>query len=115
MNDHDQQQKRIDALLAHDPAVSSFQFEEFHVRLEASIKRLEQRALTLNRASFWGLGVIVACVLSTPLLKVSGLFDDYEWVRFIWTGCGVLALITTGVLTTIYTYKYRPAIGSSEK
>ena len=79
------------------------------MNLEASIQHLEQRARVIHRASLWGFGVFITCILLAIPLKMFG-FAEYEWVRWIWSGCGLIAMFTTGVLTGVYSYKYRPAL-----
>ena len=103
------QEARVDAILAQDATVSSFQFEEFRMNLEVSIQRLEQRARTIRRASLWGLGILITCVVSVIPIEMFGI-SRYEWVYPIWSGCGLVAMVSTGVLTCIYSYKYRPAL-----
>ena len=103
------QQTRVEDLLSQDAAVSSFQFEEFRMSLEITIQRLEQRARAVRRASLWGLGIFVTCVLLIIPLVMFGLSEN-QWVRLVWSGCGLIAMFTTGVLTGIYSYRYRPAL-----
>jgi len=109
VNENRPQQTGVENLLAQDTQVSTFQFEEFRMNLEASIQDLQQRAHTVRRASHWGLGIFVTCVLLTPVLEVFGLFD-HVWARRVWSGCGVLAMLATGVLAAIYTYRFQPAL-----
>jgi hypothetical protein len=103
------QRSRIDDLLAQDPAVSSFQFEEFRVNLEASIRRLEQRARAIRRASLCGLGLIIACIVSVVPLEMLG--PEKAWVPRLVFGFGVFVMFVTGVLTWLYQYRYQPALG----
>jgi len=83
------------------------------MNLEKSIQLLERRARLVRLGSYWGLGAIIACILSTLLLQAGGLFQNYSLVRQIWSACGIVALVTTALLTSIYTYKYRPALKSA--
>jgi len=89
--------------------VSSFNFEEFRMKLEASIRQLEGRARTVRRATLWGLGIFLLCVVSGPLMQVSG-FADRHWVLLVWGASGVIAMFTTGVLAAVYQYRYAPAL-----
>ncbi len=102
-------QSGVERLLAQDAALESFPFEESRMRLDASIRRLEQRARAVNRASLCGLGVFIAFVLATMPLQALGAFEP-QWARMLWSGCGLAAMLITGVLTAIYSYRYRPAL-----
>ena len=100
------QRTRVEDVLAQDAVVSSFQFKEFRMNLEESIKRLEDRARLIYRAALGSLGIFIACVALAPLLTLI----SHDWIRWSWSGCGLAALFTTGVLTAIDHYKYRPAL-----
>jgi outer membrane murein-binding lipoprotein Lpp len=109
MNERQSQPARIDALLSQDRAVSSFNFEEFRVKLEASIRQLEERARTIRQAQLCGLGVFLFCVVSVFLMQVSGI-ELPRWMRLVLGASGVTAILTTGVLAAIYQYRYAPAV-----
>jgi uncharacterized membrane protein YqjE len=109
MNKRQQHPARADALVSQDEAVSSFNFEEFRMKLEASIQQLEGRARTIRRATLWGLGIFLFCVVSVPMMQVSEL-AVHHWVRLVWGITGVVAMLTTGVLAAIYQYRYAPAL-----
>ena len=79
------------------------------MNLEASIQHLEQRARIVRRASLWGIGILISCVLSVLPLELFGL-SKYEWVLPVWSGCGLVTMLATMVLTGIYSYRYRPAL-----
>lgn len=109
MSENRPQQTGVENLLAQDAEVSAFQFEEFRMNLEVSIQRLEQRAHIVRRASLWGLGIFITCVLSVIPMELFEL-SKYAWVLPVWSGCGLVAMLATGVLTGIYSYRYRPAL-----
>jgi hypothetical protein len=102
---------RVDDLLAQDAVVSSFQFEEFRMNLEESIKRLEQRARFVHRAALASLGIFIACAALGPLATLLG----QQWILVIWSGVGLVALFTTGVLAAIDHYKYGPALKRKQR
>ena len=109
MNKRQRRPARVDALVAQDEAVSSFNFEEFRTKLEATIRQLEGTARTIRRATLGGLGIFLLSVVSAPLIQVSG-FADHQWVWFVWSASGVIAMFTTGVLAAVYQYRYAPAL-----
>jgi hypothetical protein len=109
MNKREWQPARVDALVSQDEAVSSFNFEEFRMKLESAIRQLEGTARTIRRATLWGLGIFLLCVVSGPLLQVSG-FAEHQWLWFVWSAFGVTAMFTTGVLAAVYQYRYAPAL-----
>ena len=109
MNNEQRQPARVDALVSQDEAVSSFNFEEFRMKLEASIQQLEGTARTVRRATLGGLGIFLLSVVSGPLIQASG-FADRQWVWFAWSASGVIAMFTTGVLAAVYQYRYAPAL-----
>ncbi len=109
MNESESQPTRLNALLVQDEAVSSFNFMEFRMKLEASIRQLERRARAVRRATLLVLGVFLFCVLLGPLMQVLG-FAEHQGLRFIWSGTGVIMMFTTGVLAAIYQYRYAPAL-----
>ena len=110
MSENHPHRARVEGLLSQDAAVSSFQFEEFRLNLESSIEDLKKRARAIRRASLWGLGIFITCVVSVIPLEMLGLFEKYQWVPFVWSGCGLVAMFTTGVLAGIYQYRFRPAL-----
>jgi hypothetical protein len=85
----------------------SFNFEEFRMTLEATIRQLEERARTIRRAQWWGLGIFLFCYVSGVLMQGSGFA---VWVRLIFFACGVIAMIATVVLAAVYQYRYAPAL-----
>jgi hypothetical protein len=99
-------------LVAQDTKVASFHFEDFRMNLEQSVERLEQRARFVRRASQWGLGVLIFCVLAVIPLQLFGLGQPgkYEWILPVWSACGLVAMLATGVLSGVYSYRYRPAL-----
>lgn len=107
MSEDRPQRRRLEDLLSRDPAVASFQFEEFRVKLEASIHRLERRARAIRRASFCGLGIIIACIVAPVPL---GMLGVPLWVVKLVFGFGVAAMFATGLLTGLYQYRYQPAL-----
>jgi hypothetical protein len=109
MNKGQGQPARVDALISQDEVVSSFNFEEFRMKLEASIRQLEGTARTIRRATLWGLGIFLLCVVSAPLIQVSG-FADHQWLWFVWSAFGVSVMFTTGILAAVYQYRYAPAL-----
>lgn len=117
MNENHPHRARIEELLAQDTVVSSFQFKEFRMNLEESIKRLEQQARKIHRAALVSLGIFIACVAFGPL--VIRVMDDWilshRWILWIWSGVGLVALFTTGVLAAIDHYKYRPALKRKQR
>ena len=80
MNESESQPTRLNALLVQDEAISSFSFEEFRMKLEASIRRLERRARAVRRATWLVLGVFLFCVVLGPLMQVLG-FAEHQGVR----------------------------------
>jgi hypothetical protein len=113
MKENRPEQTRIEDLLSQDAVVSSFEFDEFRQNLEESLHRLEERARVIRRASLWGLGIFLACIASIIPLEMLGL-TKYEWVAFVWSGCGTVAMFATGVLAGIYQYKYQPALNRAK-
>lgn len=111
MSDNRLRRTRVDDLLAQDAVVSSFQFKEFRMNLEESIKRLEQRARSVHRAALASLGIFIACAALGPLVTLA----SHNWIPFIWSGVGLVALFTTGVLAAIDHYKYRPALKRKQR
>ena|SRR6187399_2988610 len=107
------QPARVDALISQDESVSSFNFEQFRMKLEASIRQIEDRARTIRRAQWWGLGVFILCVASRVLMQVSE-FAEPSWVGLAWGVSGVVALFTTGILAAIYQYRYAPALSRAK-
>lgn len=110
MSENHSHRARVEALLSQDTVVSSFQFEEFRENLESSIEDLKRRACAIRRASQWGLGIFLTWGVLVLPLEMFGLFDDYQWTRIVWKGCGLIAMFTTGVLAGIYQYKFQPAL-----
>jgi len=84
------------------------------MNLEISIQRLERRARAVRKASFWGLGIMIAGMVLPISLQVLGLDDKFQWVLLVLCGCGGVAMFTTGVLAGIYSYKYLPALGRAK-
>ena len=109
MNERQSQPARVGALLSQDRAVSSFNFEEFRVKLVASIRQLEGTARNIRRAQLCSLGVFIFCVVSVFLMQVSEI-ELPRWVRLVVGASGVTAMFTTGVLAAIYQYRYAPAL-----
>ena len=114
MNDNSLQHVGIDDLMSQDHAVTSFAYDEFRKQLEASIQRLEHRARVIRLASHWSLGALITCILCTLPLEMFGLFAKYEWVRPVWSGCGVVVMLITAVLAGIYQYRYQPALNRAK-
>ena len=110
MSENHPHHARVEALLSQDTVVSSFQFEEFRVNLESSIEDLKRRARAMRRASLWGLGIFLTCCVLVIPLEMIGLFEKYQWARIVWSGCGLVAMFTTGVLAGIYQYRFEPAL-----
>jgi hypothetical protein len=111
MSENCPQRTRVEDLLAQDEVVSSFQFEEFRMNLEESIKRLEDRARLVHRAALASLAIFIACVMSAPILTLT----SEPWILRIWSGCGLVALLTTAVLAGIDHYKYRPTLKRKQR
>ena len=80
------------------------------MRLEASIQQLEHNARVVSRASYWGLGIIIACILLVLPLVGLGVFSKYVWARPVWSGFGLVAMFITAVLAYIYQYRFQPAL-----
>ena len=101
----------VEELLEQDAVVRSFQFEEFRMNLEASTKRLESRARLIHRVALGSLAIFIACVALGPLMTLV----SHDWIRWIWSGSGLVALFTTGTLAAIDHYKYRPALKRKQR
>jgi hypothetical protein len=97
---------RVEELLEQDGVVSSFPYGEFHMNLEASIKRLEKRAQVVHRCALCSLGIFIICVAFGLLVP----FVAHNWIRWIWSGLGLVALFVTGMLAAIDFYKYQPLL-----
>jgi Tfp pilus assembly protein PilE len=39
----------------------------------------------------------------------------YDWMPWMWSGCGLAALFVTGVLAAIDYYKYQPALKRKQR
>jgi hypothetical protein len=101
----------VEKLLEQDTVLSSFDFGRFRMNLEETIKRLEDRARLIHRAALVSLAIFIGCVVLGPLLASW----HQLWILRIWSGCGLIALLTTGVLTGIDHYKYRPALKRKQR
>jgi hypothetical protein len=101
----------VDKLLEQDAVVSSFDFAESRMNLEETIRRLEDQARLIHRAALVSLAIFIACVVSGPLLTSL----SQPWILGVWSGCGLVALFTTGVLAGIDHYKYRPALKRKQR
>ena len=111
MSENHPQPTGVAGLLKLDVAVPSSNFSEFRMNLEETIKRLEDRARLIHRAALVSLAVFIICVVLGPLVASSCLL----WILRIWSGCGLLALFTTGVLAGIDHYRYRPALKRKQR
>lgn len=99
----------VERLLAQDAELTTFPFEESRVQLQLAIERLQRRAQSVNRAALCGLGVFITGVLATVPMQALGLLEP-QWARLLWGACGLTAMIATGILTAIYSYRYQPAL-----
>jgi hypothetical protein len=111
MNKNGPQRMRMEDLLAQDEAVSSFQFKEFRMNLEESIKHLQERAHLVHKCALCSLGLFIACVVLTPVVALM----ERDWIQWTWSACGLAALFVTGVLAGIDFYKYRPVLKRKQR
>lgn len=111
MNESRPHPTRIEELLEQDVVVSSFDFGEFHMKLDESIKRLEVRARLIHRAALVSLAIFIICVVTVPLV----ISLKHIWVLRVWSGCGLVALFTAFVFAAIDHYKYRPVLKRKER
>jgi hypothetical protein len=100
----------VDNLISQDAGISESQLEEKRVSLMNTLADLERRAQKIRKASFIACGAFVACILAVLPLEIFQL-TRVPWVAPLWAVCGSnIALFTAGILVTLYTYKYRPAL-----
>jgi UDP-N-acetylmuramyl pentapeptide phosphotransferase/UDP-N-acetylglucosamine-1-phosphate transferase len=99
---------QIESLLASDGDLSAFNFEEFRMKLESSIHRIEARANLLRKAQWGGLGLFLASVLAYGFVQWNDRNSDI-WLFSIGI-CGYVALFFTAILAIIYQYHYAPAL-----
>jgi len=109
MPGHDQRRQRVENLLSQDTELTDDTLRRQRMALEQTLIGLEERARSIRRASFIGVGVTIACMLS--VLPLEGLrLTQWPWVAPLWATVTNLAFITTAALLTLYWHKYRPAI-----
>ncbi len=100
--------EEVESLLACDADLTTFNFEEFRMNLESSIRKIESTANAISRVQWWGLSIFLASVLFCIFIQWSELLGS-KWFFF---GCvvGGSAMILTASLAAVYQYYYAPRL-----
>ena len=104
MTESRRRRKFVDELVSQDAAISQFDFEEFRMNLEEKLKSTERRAGVVRRAS------LIASAATLAFFTATGLLAHPRWVQAVSAICFFAALISSGVLLSLYWHKYRPAV-----
>lgn len=118
MTENSSPRRRLDDLLSQDSQVVSFPFDEFRMNLQTSIQELEQKAHKVRIACYWGLAATIACMLLPLLMSLLLQLIGISWtvpllnvgIAEVGVLCGTIAFWTTGILTFLYWFNYKPAI-----
>ena len=111
MNEELRGQDAVEKLLIQDEAVSQFQYEEFRMNLYQSIERLQHQARLVHRCALCSLAMFILCVVLTPLAAQA----TQDWIRWGWSGFGLVALFVTGVLAAVDFYRFQPALKRKQR
>jgi hypothetical protein len=103
MTESHRTRKFADELVSQDAAVSGFNFEEFRMNLEEKLKSIEHRAGCVRRAS------LIASAATVIFLPPAVLAQP-AWLQAVSAICFFTALITAGVLLSLYWHIYRQAV-----
>ena len=74
------------------------------MNLEEKLKSTERRAGVIRRAS------LIALTATLVFLQATWLLAHPRWVQAVSAICFFAALISSGVLFSLYWHKYRPAV-----
>ena len=88
------------------------------MNLQVSIQELEQKARKIRIACYWSLAATIACMLlpllMSLLLQLIGISGTVPLLNIgiteVGVLCGTIAFWTTGILTFLYWFSYKPAI-----
>jgi hypothetical protein len=95
--------KFADELVSQDATVSEFDSKEFRMNLEEKLKSIERRAGCVRRAS------LIASAATIAFLPLAELGSP-GWLKAVSAICFFTALITAGVLLSLYWHMYRQAV-----